>query len=504
MKGVACMVGLTVALSLAGCSFGMSYRQEGDQGSINLGAGVGEPAPVPSLDRSVPPEVGSPPGVTLPDQVRFTLDNGLRVVLVERHQVPVVAVRLLIPGGGGAVEPHQAGLAVLAADMLDEGTTTRSAMEIAEGVERLGASLGSFAGWDASVVSLRVVKPRLEGAFEILADVIMNPSFPQEELERVRREQLDRILQSMDEPRALADNAFVNVLFGEEHAYGQPLSGTRESVGVLTREAVADFYRDRYVANNSILIVVGDIDEEEIRGLLNGTLAAWRRGSPRSLARPRTPDLRSAAVYVVDKPGAAQSEIRVGRIGVDRGTEDYFGLTVLNTVLGGSFTSRLNMKLREEKGYTYGAGSFFDMRLWEGPFVARSGVQPEVTDSAVVEFLAEIRRIGEEEIPEEELTRGRNYLALRLPQQFESVSDIGARLSELELYGLPDDFYDVYVDRVLETEAAGIRALAERHLDPEEMVIVVVGDRATIEEPLRRLGIGEVVILPSPERDQGS
>ncbi len=504
MKGVTCMVGLTMAVSLAGCSLGMSYSQEGDQGSISLGGGVGDPSPAPSLDRSLPPEVAPPPGVTLPDQVRFTLDNGLRVVLVERHRVPMVAVRILIPGGGGAVEAHQAGLAVLTAEMLDEGTTTRSAMEIAEGVERLGASLRSSAGWDASTVSLRVVKPRVKGAFEILSDVLMNPSFPEEELERVRREQLDWILQSMDEPSVLANNAFANVLFGEEHIYGQPLGGTRTGVEALTREAVTTFYRDRYVANNSIMIVVGDIDEEETRELLDGTLAAWQTGSPRSLVRPRAPDVPSATIFVVDKPGAAQSEIRVGRIGVDRGTEDYFGLTVLNTVLGGSFTSRLNMKLREEKGYTYGAGSFFDMRLWEGPFVARSGVQSEVTDSAVVDFMREIRRMSEEEIPEEELTRGRNYLALRLPQQFESVSDIASRLSELLLYGLPEDFYDVYVDRVLETEAAGIQALAKRHLDPEDMVIVVAGDRATIEEPLRRLGIGEVVIIPDPERDSGS
>lgn len=502
MKGVACMVGLTVAVSLAGCSLRMSASDE----SVTLGAGVGGggSSPAPSFDRSVPPEVGPPPGITLPDQVRFTLDNGLRVVLVERHQVPVVAVRLLMPGGGGAVEPHQAGLAILTADMLDEGTTTRSAMEIAEGVEGLGASLRSSAGWDVSTVSLRVVKPRVKGAFEILSDVLMNPSFPEEEMERVRREQLDRILQSMDEPSALANNAFANVLFGEEHVYGQPLGGTRTSVEALTREAVTTFYRDRYLANNSIMIIVGDIDEGETRELLDGTLAAWQTGSLRSLVRPRMPDVPSGTIFVVDKPGAAQSEIRVGRIGVDRGTDDYFGLTVLNTVLGGSFTSRLNMRLREEKGYTYGAGSFFDMRRWEGPFVARSGVQSEVTDSAVVEFMREIRRIGEEEIPEDELTRGRNYLALSLPQQFESVSDIASRISELLLYGLPDDFYDTYVDRVVETDAAGIRALAERHLDPEEMVIVVAGDRATIEEPLRRLGIGEVVILPGPESDSGS
>ncbi len=510
------MAGLGAAVGLAGCSFAVGGEEEG--GGTPADARAERRDGAGALDRSRPPEVGRPPSLRFPEVAEITLPNGMRVLLVERRDLPVVEIGIQFPGGAGSLDARTAGLATFVADMLDEGTARRSALEIAEAVDRLGASLYSGASWDASTVELSVLKPRLDEALDVLADIVVDPAFETGEVERVREERLTRILQNLDEPRALADQAFIRILYGAGHPYGSPLLGTRESVAALDRDDLVAFYRRHYRPENATVVVAGDVDEEEVREALAPHLARWEAVGPDS-PRPEGPSRDAAGppaagrsvadrpaagptIHLVDRPDAPQSEIRLGRIGVDRATEDYFPLTVMNTVLGGSFTSRLNSILREERGYTYGAFSSFAMRRRPGPFVAQAAVNTPATDSAVAIFLRELERIREEAVPEEELRRARSYTALRLPQRFETVNDVADRLAELVLYELPLDFYETFVERTLAVTGEDVAAAARRHLDASDLVIVVAGDADRIEAPLRALGVGEVVRLPTPGADE--
>lgn len=434
--------------------------------------------------------------MTLPEPVRFRLSNGLPVVLVERHDLPVVGLQLLVMGGATSLTGDRAGLAAFTADMLDEGTEARTALDVATGLERLGASFTSSAGVDASQVELVALRHRLEPALDIVSDVVTAPSFPDDEMERVREERITRVLQDLDEPRALAGNAFAMVLYGPDHPYGPPLLGTRRSLARITRDDVTSWYRRHYHAGNATLLVAGDVERDALVGLLEPRFGRWRTDEP-APDRPTLPTLDSAPkVMVVDRPGAAQSEIRVGKVAVDRASEDYFALTALNTILGGSFTSRLNASLREDKGYTYGAGSGFAMRRSPGPFVAQAAVHTPVTGDAVAVFLEEIRRMRDEAVGEDELERAKRYVALRLPQRFETVDDLTARLAEAALYDLPDDYWSTYVERLMAVDADDVRRAARIHLDPGRMTVVVVGDRAAIEGPLSAMGM-PVEILPA-------
>ncbi|NJD20604.1 MAG: insulinase family protein, partial [Gemmatimonadetes bacterium] len=418
--------------------------------------------------------------------------NGMRVVLVERSALPLVSLELQFRGGASAHPAGQAGLAALVADMLDEGTAERSALEIADAVDLLGATLSSTAGYDASQLRLSVLRSRFPEALGIVADVVMNPSFPDGELERVRKERLARVIQRSDLPAALADDAFAEVLYGAGHPYGAPLLGTKQSLEGLTRDDVVAYHRARDAPGQATLVVAGDVTRSALDSLLADAFRGWSGQVAVADAVAPPPPHEGRAIFLVDKPGAALSEVRVGNLAVARDTEAYYPLTVLNTVLGGSFTSRLNSKLREEKGYTYGAGSFFDMRRAPGPFAATAAVATQVTDSAVVDFVQEIARRGSEDAPADELDRARNYLALRLPQRFESLDDVVRRLAELVTYDVPLDFWAGYVDGVEAVDGPSVRQAARMLLDPGRMAIVIAGDRAAIEERLKALGLGPV------------
>lgn len=498
--GAKLMVASWTAVALAGCAVGMNYDpadpETGEEGSITVGARAGGGArPRQEFDRSVVPAVGDPRSLRFPEIQDYTLDNGLRVVLVERDALPLVSLELQLRGGAAAHPAAKAGLASLTADMIDEGTATRTALEIADAVDLLGATLSSTAGYDASQVRLAVLRSRFAEALDVLADVVMRPSFPEAELERVRRERLARVVQRSDVPAALADDAFARVLYGEGHPYGAPLLGTKETLEALTRDDVAAFHRERYAPGQATLVVAGDIGRQEMDSLVARAFAGWSGRGEDPAPLPAAVADGQRTIYVVDKPGAAQSEVRLGRVAVSRATEDYYPLNVLNTVLGGSFTSRLNSKLREEKGYTYGAGSFFDLRRAPGPFEASAAVATPVTDSAVADFVREIDRMAEEAVPADELTRARNYMALRLPQRFESLDDVVRRVSELVLYDVSLDFYEGYVDGVQGVGSAHVMRVAGEQARTGRMAIVIAGDRAVIEGPLKALGLGPVVVL---------
>lgn len=447
-----------------------------------------------ALDRTSAPRIGPPPAVELPPIIRHTLNNGLGVLVVEKHDLPVVDAALVTRAGGDADAPAVAGRAALAADLLDEGTATRSALDIAEAADQLGASLYSRATWDELAVGLHVLSSRLEPALALLVDVALRPAFAEDEVERKRKERLAAIVQEQDEPRIVASQAFARAVYGDAHPFGAPLGGTAASVRGLDRNDLADFYRTRQRPGNAFLVLAGDVRAEAVLTALEEALGGWAdEAAPADAVAPAPPS--GPRIHLLDRPGAPQSEIRIGHDGAHRGAPDYFPMLVLNTILGGAFTSRLNSRLREEKGFTYGAGSAFAFRRHGGPFVASSAVFTGATAEAIGIVLHEMRRMRDERVTAAELERAKSYLALGLPRRFETTGDVARLVVEQELYGLGADFYATYVERVRAVDAAQVQESAMRRLDPENATVVVAGDRAAVEPALRALGAGAVVTM---------
>ena len=450
-------------------------------------------------DRAQVPRPGDPPVLRLPEVQKRALSNGLPVWIVEQHEVPVVQVSLVVTAGGSADPADRPGLASMTAAMLDEGAGSRSALEIADAIDYLGASLATSGAFDASAVRLWVPVARLADALPVMADVATRPTFPAEELERLRKERLTSMLQARDDPAQVAGLAFPRLVFGP-HRYGTSLQGTPESVAAFAVDDLKTFYGAHYRPDRCTLVVVGDVKPDDALRLLESAFGGWK---PEGAAAP-LPALKDGVpaktrqVFLIDKPGAPQSQIVIGGVGVARSTPDYFPLQVLNTLLGGSFTSRLNQNLREEHGYTYGAGSAFDMRLAAGPFLARAGVQTEVTAEALTEFFKELTGVLEP-VPPDELSRAKNYVALGFPGEFETTGDIAARLEELVVYRLPEGYFSGYVGRIQAVTAADVQRVAQRYITPGRFAVVVVGDRKTIEAPVRAMKLGPVTVMSVEE-----
>ncbi len=461
---------------------------------VALACGLAAPAVAQAPDRSAPPRLGPPPALTLPVIERVTLANGLTVLYMPKREVPLVQINVVVKVGQADDPADRPGLASMTAAMLDEGAGERTALELSDEVEFLGASL--FAGGDdhSTTVALHVPRAKLEAALPLLADVVLRPRFDGDELERQRRERLTTMTQWRDEPRAIAQAEYIRALYGDRHPYGRMALGSPASVASMTVEHLRAFHRTWFVPGNAAVIVVGDVALAEIRPMLERAFGGWAQGAVPARTAPATPQVGRRRVILVDKPGAAQSEIRIGMPAVSRETPDYDALVAMNTVLGGSFTSRLNQKLREEKQYTYGARSGFEFGKYPGPFTAQAAVQTNVTDSALVEFMRELRGIREP-VPEDELARARNYAALRFPARFQSVASIANQLEELYVYDLPADYYNGYVQRLLAVSRADARRVARRYIDPDRFTVVVVGDRASIEQGIRALNLGPVEVL---------
>lgn len=451
-------------------------------------------------DRTRPPALGPAPAVTLPSIHKRVLSTGLAVWLVEAHEAPVVQVALVVRAGSGDDPQGQFGTASLTSAMLDEGAGTRSALQIADAVEFLGATLATTSSFDASAVRLNVPVRRLQDALPLLADVALRPSFPETELERLRQERLTALLQARDEPSSIAAMAFARAVFGPTHRYGTGTMGTEATVKALASGDLRAFHAGYYQPENATLVVVGDVTPNAVLGDLEKHFGAWKATMPltRRASLPAAPQLARGQITIVDKPDAEQSQIRIGWVGVPRSTADYFPLLVLNTVLGGSFTSRLNQNLREEHGYTYGASSFFDMRLSAGPFVAAAGVQTDKTAEALREFFNELTAIAAP-IRADELAKAKNFVALGFPSEFETSGDLSRRLEELLVYQLPDDYVERYVANVQAVSAAATQKAAATYIQPARFAVVVVGDRKTIEAGIRALNLGPVRVLSVDE-----
>jgi len=348
-------------------------------------------------------------------------------------------------------------------------------------------------------VRLNVPVARLRDALPIMADVAIRPTFPAQDLERLRQERLTALLQAKDDPAQVVPYAFQRVVFGPTHRYGTGQAGTEATLKAFTAQDLKVFHDAMYQPSNATLIVVGDITADAVLPLVEEQFGGWKAtGSVRRTPIPTALQSTEAHVTIVDVPMAAQSQIRIGWVGVPRSTPDYFTLEVLNTVLGGSFTSRLNQNLREEHGYAYGASSRFDMRLSAGPFMAAAGVQTDKTAEALQEFFKELNRI-QAPVSAEELTKAKNYVALSFPGEFETINDLGAHLEELVVYKLPDDYFQRYVPNIQAITAAAVQKAAATYIQPKKMSVVVVGDRKVIEPKIRALNLGPIHFLSVDE-----
>lgn len=450
-------------------------------------AGAGAP------DRSRPPAAGEVRPLRLPGLEAFSLSGGLEVLVGEDHQLPEVSLRLLLEAGAAAEPGGLEGVAELTGRLLTEGAAGRSALEVAAWLDRLGASFSVSAGYDVSILSLHLLSDVLEGGLDFLTAVVREPAFAAQEVERVRQERLDQIDRDLDQPEVVADYALIRAVFGD-HRYGTPAAGVRASVERLSREEIAGFHRRRYGPRGAALVVCGDVRAGEIRRALEERLADWQGGEGRIVPDgPAAPVAAGRSVLLVDRPDSAQAEIRLGTVGVAYGDEAFFDLLVGNAILGGLFNSRVNMNLREEKGWTYGARTSFHFRRVPGPFVGKAAVETGAAADALWEFEREVAGLVEDPPADEEITLAKNSLVLSLPRQFETVSQVTRKIATRFVYGLPDDYWERYRDRVEAVTRDGVVEAMRRHLDPSGLSLVVVGNAEEVEAPLRdRFGRVEV------------
>jgi zinc protease len=467
------------------------------------------PPPAAYAQGESPIKLGPPAPLKLPVPIHFELGNGLKVVLMENHKVPLVEVEMIVRGGSALDPQGKTGLAAMTAEMMEEGAGTRNSLEYADAVDFLGASISAYSSTHSSGVSFFTPLSKLDEGIGLFADMALRPQFPAKELERLRNERLTALTQSHDQPRAIASAAFVEALYGKNHPYGKTSIGDEGSIRSISIDDVKSFHDRVYSPKNATVVVVGDIGAEAARAILEKHFGAWSGGPAGVETVLAAPQVAGVNIILVDKPGAAQSEIRIGRIGTDRMTPDYFPLLVMNTILGGSFTSRLNQNLRERNGYTYGAGSGFDFRMSAGPFRASAAVQTDVTDKALTEFIKELNAIREP-VSDEELTRAKNYIALLYPNNFETISDAAGQLAELVVYGLPDESFNTYVGNVMAVTRDDVSRVARKYIDTGNIAIVVVGDAQKVGAGIAALKLGAVrnlsidqVLGPAPKTGEG-
>ena len=447
------------------------------------------------VDRSKLPELGPERPFKLPEIRRTTLESGLKVWTVEHRQVPLVAVLALVPAGAASDPPDRPGLAAITGDMLDEGCGDRSALDVHEALGRIGAQLDLDVGHDATVLGLTTLERYLDRGLELVRDMLIRPRFEQREFDRVRDLRLNRLLQLKDMPPALADRAFTQLLY-RNHPYGHLPIGSEGALRALMIRDITLFHRRAYVPARTTVIAVGDASHDVLTEAVVRAFDGWNAESgdpvadPESFGVPATPTARIALVH---RGGAAQSELRIGHVALPRRSPDYHGALVANMILGGQFVSRINMNLREDKGYTYGARTAFEFRRAPGPFVLHASVQADATAEALREAIGEIGAIrGERPVTRAELELGRASLTRGYPRNFETADQVARAAAQLALYELPDDYFTTFVPKVLALGEDDVTAIAARHIDPSRLLTVVVGDRDKLMPSLKALELGDI------------
>jgi predicted Zn-dependent peptidase len=454
------------------------------------------PGSGPAVDRERLPVPGPTRNFPFPPIEKSTLPNGLRVWTVHHTQVPLVAFTLLIRRGASSDPAGKDGLAAVTADMLDEGSGDRTAIEIHEALARLGAQFDTDIGSDATVTSVTVLSRFTRRALDLLSDVVVRPAIREADFSRVRQLRLHRLTQMRDMPGAVGDRAFLKLLYGAD-PYGHSPIGSEASLAAMHVDDVRAFHAQAVRPGVSTLIAVGDCDHAAMVQMAAEAFADWNgRGDAEPAADAALP--QSARLNIVPRPRAPQSELRIGQVSVARDTPDYHPLVLANTILGGQFVSRINLNLREDKGLTYGARTAFEFRRRSGPFVLQASVQTSGTAKAIEESLGEIAGIrGSRPVTAAELELGIAALTRGYARSFETGEQIGRAALQLALYDLPDDYFEQFVPRIERVTAEDVSRVMTRHLDPARMVTLVVGDLDAIGADLGALGLGEPVILPA-------
>ena len=454
------------------------------------------PVAVAAPDRNQTPENGPPPALRVPAQKKFALSNGLKVRLVEYRRLPIVALNLVVDAGAARDPGARPGLASLTATMLTEGTKTRTATQISDEVGFLGASLGAGAGIDSASLSGATLARHLPRFLEIFADVAMNPAFPKADFDRVQDERLVTLLQQRDQPQAVAAKAFAPVFWGP-HPYGHYSLGTEESVRAMRPGDLAAFHDRLWRPANAELVVVGDVSEGELKGLLEKSLGQWAPGAP---AQPleAEPAASPHRVLVLEKVDAPQSYLYLGMPGLRRSSPDFVTGTVAFQVLGGGMASRLFRNLREEKGYTYGIYARGDARKLAGASVVVGSVKADVTGPALKELLLELQRLREEPVPAQELEEAKASLILSLPAGFATAGATAAKIADLVVNDLPDDYWNRYAELVRKVTAEDVKRFAESYLVPEKLTLVMVAHPDTVQAQLAGLPLGPVEVRAAP------
>lgn len=448
-------------------------------------------------DTSIRPSPGIPRPYRFPSSTRITLDNGLDVIAAHLPGRQVGSARLVLKGGASHEPLDLAGLSVLAAQALSEGTQVRDAAAYADAAERLGADIGFDAGWDALQGTVVVPVSRLEPAVALLAEAVLHPTFPAHEVARLQAERLNDIKQEYADPSQRAHIAFLRAIYTPSSPYVRPAGGTADSVMAIDRTVLAEHYRRIADPTRAALVVAGDLDGLDVPAMAQRLFGGWQApgGDKLSAAAPVGEALEATAVTLVHRPGSVQSAIVAGHVGVARNTPDYFPISLMVAVLGGLFTSRLNLKLREEKGYTYGARAWFDYRRQAGPFGASTAVAGRVTMPALADALAEIGKMHAEGVTPEELAFAKDYLVGIFPLAFETPEAIATAISRLLVHDLPDDYYESYRPALQAVTVQAATDAAATYIHPDRMAIVVVGDGEVLEVPLKEAGLGPITVV---------
>jgi len=449
-----------------------------------------------TLDRTRIPPPGPSPVLQVPSWTKTQLSNGATLIVSERHNLPLISFTITFVGGANQFEPeNKRGVASLTSSMLTEGTTTKSGDQLSEALQLLGTNVGTNVGSEEGSIGFVSTTKNFEPTLGILADMMLNSTFPADALERLRGRTLVALTQAKDQPTVVGAQVFAKVLYGSAHPYGQRANET--SIKAITRDDIVAFQKAYFQPGRAIITVVGDTNASKAKATIESELKAWTRaGEKPSFSYPKLPELQPAKIYLVDKPGAAQSVVNIGLPGPPRNTPDYFALQVLNTILGGQFQSRLNANIREQKGYSYGVNSVFGFGKGPGAFRAGGSIFSAKTDAALIEFMKELKGIeGERPITDDELKTAKDNLIQGLPARFASITAVSSSITSLAVQGLPDDYYQNYAKNVSAVTKDDLLRVAKKYIDLDHLAIVIVGDRSAVEAPLKATNIAPITIL---------
>jgi predicted Zn-dependent peptidase len=449
-----------------------------------------------SLDRTRAPKVAASPTLRVPTWTKTRLTNGAQLIVVEKHDLPLVALNIDFVGGATSFEPaEKLGVANFAAAMLSEGTATRTADQLSDAQQLLGTSINASVGAETGTIRFTALREKFEPALALLADMMLNSTFPDTALQRIRARALVQLTQQKDQPNTIASNVFAKITYGDAHPYGRVTSET--TVKAITRDDVVQFARTYFKPGRAVITVSGDVDPASVKQVVEKALSAWEPGGVRPIfAYGPVPAPKARTIYLVDKPKAPQSVFSFGTPGPARSTPDYYSLQVMNNLLGGLFQSRLNHDVREVKGYSYGVRSGFNYGRGPGAFNAGGGIVSAKSDSALMAFMTHFKGVqGAEPFTDDEVTQGKESLIQSLPSRFSSVNGTAAAVSSIYTQDLPETYFRDFAKNINAVTKDDLTRVARRYIDVDHLNMVIVGDRATIEGPLKATGIAPIQIV---------